>query len=52
MDLGQAYRTKDSAKVFSHYIAEELLEFLSISCFFYSFLMDGSIDKGNVDDNL
>ena len=55
VDLGQAYKTKDSAKLFSHYIAEgqreELLESLSTSCF-YSFLMDGSTDKGNVEDEL
>ena len=55
VDLGQAYKTKDSAKVFSHYIAEgqrqKLLESLSVSRF-YSFLMDGSTDKGNVEDEL
>ena len=55
MDLGQAYKTKDSAKVFSHFIAEgqrqELLGSLSTSRF-YSFLMDGSTDKGNVEDEL
>ena len=55
VDLGQAFKTKDSAKVFSHYIAEgqhqELLGSLSTSQF-YSFLMDGSADKGNVEDEL
>lgn len=34
VDLGQAYKTKDSAKIFSQYIAEgqrqELLESLSV----------------------
>ena len=51
VDLGQSYKTKNSASVFSHYIAEgqrqELLEALS-TCHFYSFLMDGSTDRGNV----
>ena len=51
VDLGQAYKTK----VFSHCIAEgqrqELLGSLSTS-HFYSFLMDGSTDKGNVEDEL
>ena len=55
VDLGQAYKTKDSAKLLSHYIAEgqrqELFESLSTS-YFYSFLMDGSTDKGNVEDQL
>ncbi len=55
VDLGQAYKTKDSAKVFSHYIAEgqrqEFLESLSTSSF-YSFLMDGSTDRRNVEDEL
>ena len=55
MDLGQSYKTKDSAKLFSHYIAEgqlqELLEVLSTRRF-YSFVMDGSTDKGNVEDEL
>ena len=55
VDLGQVYKTKDSAKLFSHYIAEgqrqELFKSLSTSCF-YSFLMDGSTDKGNVEDEL
>ena len=55
VDFGQAYKTKDSANVFSHYIAEgqhqELLESLSTSRF-YSFLIDGSTDRGNVEDEL
>ena len=57
MDLGQAYKTKDSAKVhvFTHYIAEgqcqELLESLSSSRF-YSFSVDGSTNKGNIEDKL
>ena len=55
VDPGQAYETKDSAKVFSHYIAEgqcqELLESV-FSLRFYNFLMDGSTDKGNIEDKL
>ena len=48
VDLGQAYKTKDSG-----YLAttqhQEFLESLS-SSHFYSFLMDGSTDKGNVEE--
>ena len=55
VQLGQSYKTKDSANEFSHYIAEgqrqELLEVLSTCCY-YSFLMDGPTDKGNVEDEL
>ena len=46
VDLGPAYRTKDSAKNFTHYIAEAqrhtFVEDLS-SVHFFSFLMDGSV---------
>ena len=48
VDLGQAYKTKDSAKLFSHYIAEgqrqELFDSLSTSRF-YSFLMMAPLIK-------
>ena len=56
VDLGHAYKTKDSAKNFTHYIAEsQRLQFIGNTlseCRFYSFLMDGSTDAGNVEDEL
>lgn len=55
VDLGTAYKTKDSAKNFTHYIAEAqrhgFMEALS-SIPFYSFLMDGSVDAGRIEDEL
>lgn len=49
------YKNKDSARNFVHYIAEsqrqELHGSLS-SRLFYSILMDGSVDKGRVEDEL
>ena len=55
VDLGFSYKTQDSAKKFTHYIAESqrqsfLHDFSTNS--FYSFLMDGSTDSGNVEDEL
>ena len=55
VDLGQSYTTKDSAKSFFHYIAESqrtaFINTLS-TMHFYSFLMDGTTDAGNVEDEL
>ena len=55
VDLGQSYTTKASAKSFSHYIAESqrttFINTLS-TMHFYSFLMDGTTDAGNVEDEL
>ena len=55
VDLGQTYKNRDSARNFVHYIAEgqrrELHSSLS-SCRFYSILMDGSVDKGRVENEL
>ena len=55
VDLGFAYKTAVSAQTFTHYIAESqrqsFLESFSASNF-YSFLMDGSTDAGNVEDEL
>ena len=55
VDLGFAYKTDVSAQTFTHYIAEaqrqSFLDKLSTSNF-YSFLMDGSTDAGNVEDEL
>lgn len=56
VNLGQAYKTKDSAKSFTHYIAESqrqnFISSLSATSRFYSFLMDGSTDAGNIEDEL
>lgn len=55
VDLGQSYATKDSAKSFTHYIAKSqrsaFMENLS-TMHFYSLLMDGTTDAGNVEDEL
>lgn len=55
VNLGYAYKTKDSAKNFTHYIAESqrhyFIDLLS-KTHFYSFLMDGSTDAGKVEDEL
>ena len=55
VDLGQTYATKDSAKMFTHCIAESqrtaFLQCLSTT-HFYSFLMDGTTDAGKVEDEL
>ena len=50
--VGSAYKTKDSAKNFTHYIAEaqchNFMEALSMAPF-CSFLMDGLVDAGRGD---
>ncbi len=55
VDLGQSYATTDSARSFTHYIAEsqrqDFQQSLSTS-HFYSFLMDGTTDAGNIEDEL
>ena len=55
VDLGQSYATKDSAKLFTHFIAESqhsaFMQSLSTTLF-CSFLMDGTTDAGNVEDQL
>ena len=55
VDLGFAYKTDVSAQTFTHYIAESqrqsfLENFSTLN--FYSFLMDGFTDAGNVEDEL
>ena len=56
VDLGQTYRNRDSACNFVHYIAEsqrqEDFHHQLSSCHFYSLLMDGSVDKGQVENEL
>ena len=55
VDIGFAYKTEVSAQTFTHYIAESqgqsFLDTFSKSNF-YSFLIDGSTDAGNVEDEL
>lgn len=55
VDLGQSYATKDSAKLFTHFIAESqrsaFMQSLSTTLF-CSFLMDGTTDAGKVEDQL
>ena len=55
VNLGQGYKTADSAKRFTHFIAEAqrklFLHSLS-STKFVSFLMDGSTDAGNMEQEL
>ena len=56
VDVGFAYRTKDSAKVFTHYIAENQRQYFFAQEFssvkFFSFLMDGSTDASNTENEL
>ena len=55
VDLGSAYMNEIAGKTFCHYIAEtkrsELKSLISTVKFF-SVLMDGSTDKGNIDDEI
>ena len=55
VELGFAYKSTPSAKLFTRYIAEsqcqQLFQALSKSKF-CSFLMDGSTDAGNVEQQL
>ena len=55
VDLGATYKNRDSARNFTHYIAESQRRQLKASletCHFYSVLMDGSTDKGRVENEL
>ena len=57
VELGSSYKTADNAKLFIHFIAEsqrqQFLQSLSISSTpFFSFLLDGSTDAGNVEQEL
>ena len=55
INLGPAYKTAPSAKLFTHYIAESQRQqfFQSLSeTKFCSFLMDGSTDAGNIEQEL
>ena len=54
VDLGSTYKNRDAPRNFLHYIAEtqrrDFHHMLS-SKHFYSILMDGSTDKGRVENN-
>ena len=54
VDLGQAYQGRESAQVFAHYIAQsQRREFhRNLTSQFYSVLMDGSTDKGRIENEL
>ena len=56
VDLGFAYKNDVSAQSFTHYIAEsQRIEFLRSFCSespFFSFLIDGTTDSGNIEDEL
>ena len=55
VDLGPAYKTAPSAKLFTHYMAEsQHQQFLQSpsQTKFYSFLMDRTTDAGNVEQEL
>ena len=56
VDLGQAYKTCESAHKFVHYVAESQRQAMLSGCLsvkhFFSCLMDGSTDKGKVEIDL
>ena len=55
VELGNAYKTKDSARLFTTYIAQhQRNSFMAIlsKAHFFNFLMDGSTDAGNVEDEI
>ena len=55
VDLGFAHKTDVSAQTFTHYIAESQHQSFLENIFtsnFYSFIMEGSTDTGNVEDKL
>jgi len=55
VELGCAYKTTPSAKLFTHYIAQvQHQQFLKVLCEngFYNFLIDGSTDVGNIEQEL
>ena len=55
VELVNAYKTKDSARLFTNYIAQHQRNgFMATLCkaHFFSCLMDGSMDAGNVEDEI
>ena len=55
VDIGPAYQSDTSCQLFTHYIAqsqrESFVKYLSSKRFF-SFMMDGTTDSGNLEDEL
>ena len=57
VELGSLYKTPDSARLFTHFIAESQRERFRLSLStsntpFFSFLLDGSTDAGNIEQEL
>ena len=55
VNVGIEYNNEHAAKTFCHYIAETRRQDLAgnlASAKFFSFLMDGTCDSGNIDDEL
>ena len=55
VELGNAYQNKESARLFTSYIIrQQRKDFMASFSYvhFFSFLMDGSTDAGNVEDEL
>ena len=54
VDMGLAYNNYVAAKCFTHYIAESqwkaFVNFLKTNVHFFSFLMDGTTDVSNTED--
>ena len=54
--IGTAYTNNIAERTFCHYVAEskrqDLLEILTRVIFFFSFLIDGSTDSGNIDNEI
>jgi len=53
LDIGVSYTNERSGRTFVHYIAEARRQELAkkvVSAKFYSLLIDGSTDKGNIDN--
>ena len=55
VDIGETYKNRDSTRNFVHYIAESQRQAFKQtlqSCHFFSVLMDGSTDKGHIENEL
>ena len=55
VELGNAYKTKDSARLFTNYLAQHQRNSFKATlskAHFFRFLMDGSMDAGNVEDEI
>jgi hypothetical protein len=52
VDIGTAYLNENAAKSFCHFIAESRQQENLAKAKFFSLLMDGSTDSGNIADEL